>query len=76
MAIDEKKQTAKEMFEKCGFPLVENPPFGDWIVYGEPPLKASVIFDKTYKTTDVNVSISPEMVFAIYQQMKELGWIE
>lgn len=67
---------ADEMLKECGYPLNEKcKPFEDIILYGS-LLTGNILFDTTYKNVVCSVSISPKLLLAIQEKMKELGWFE
>lgn len=68
------KMTAKEMFEESGLHEQTQTIFKDWIIYGS-VFSGQVVFDTSYQTINLNMTITPELHKAIGVKMKELGWI-
>lgn len=65
---------AKEMFEELGLHEQTQTIFKDWIIYGS-VFSGQVVFDTSYQTINLNMTITPELHKAIGVKMKELGWI-
>ena len=82
--------TAKEMFEKLGYKLIQNDIYkivyqDNWLDDGshiriEFDLQFKhfnpIFTNKPYLKTDTFMDIDVPLFLAITQQMKELGWIE